>query len=770
MEGRNLQNRVLIVIALLCVLAITCVIRLFNLQIIHGETYRNQAEQRLLRAYPIKAARGEIVDRYGQPFLENRMGYVVQIQDISLDNDALNEEIVQLSRLVESQGKDLVSDFPIFYDDVNEYWGFTFTEGKESREQIKEVEKDSKEAIENGEEIDQDAAQKLREQQQGKLQEWKEEKKLTQYESAQQIASHYRQRYGVASQYDDADTRRIIAVRYDMEQTGFSQRNPYILARDVGEIVLQQIKEQSMNYPGVEVEIEPVRVYAQGNTAAHILGRVGKIYAEEYQELKSRGYGMNDTIGKEGLEKKLESYLRGTDGYKSVSMSRSGGVTEILQSQAAKPGNYARLSLDLDLQLAMEKALQEHITAAVDRNGAGAAIAIIPNTGEVLATASYPSFHPETFNADYDKLAKAKSKPLINRVFNGTYSPGSTFKPLTAIAGLETGEIEPNTYILDKGKYTYFDSYQPTCLIYSSSGATHGSIEVSEALGVSCNYFFYEVGRRVGIENLEKYAKLFGLGENTGIEVPESLGLMASPKHREEIGAEWYPGDVIQAAIGQSDNLFTPAQLANYIATFLNKGRRYRLHMVNEIVDYETKEVKERYNPVIEENFSIKDSTFAKVKEGMRQVVAEGTAKSAFVGSKYVAAGKTGTAEVPDGADNVLFVGFAPYDSPEIVVAVVIEHGASSTYAAKIARDIFDAYMELKEERADPDYKEKKKQREKEKEKERQEAMKNDPEASNKPQKTAGPVPTATSQRGQEPVMTESPENNGDTAIGEGTL
>ena len=288
------------------------------------------------------------------------------------------------------------------------------------------------------------------------------------------------------------------------------------------------------------------------------------------------------------------------------------------------------------------------------------------------------------------------SKPLINRAFSGTYSPGSTFKPLTAIAALETGVITPDTYIVDKGKYTYYD-YQPTCLIYSSTGATHGTIEVSEAIGVSCNYFFYDVGRRTGIDVIDEYATKFGLGENTGIELPESTGILASPKTREKAGGIWYPGDVLQAAIGQSDNMFTPAQLASYVCTILNKGTRYSLHLIDEVVNYDTKEVIYKYEPKVLSESHISDSTYEAVKSGMRQVVTSGTASASFATSKYKAAGKTGTAEVPGGADNVLFVGFAPYDDPEIVIAVVIEHGAKSSFAANVAREVFDAYMEIKE-------------------------------------------------------------------------
>jgi len=691
MDGRNPSGRYLVILAIIGVLVLTCIIRLFDLQVVKGNTYRATAEKRLVQAYPVKAPRGEILDRYGEPFIRNRMGYALQLQKISIENDDLNDEILELATLVLTNGGELMTEFPIYYDEETEDFGYTMTEGYTARRRVVEAR-----------ETDTEAAEQIAKAQQKALSDWKEEKKLTGYSSAREIAEYYRSRYRLSGKYTDPEALIIVSVRYDMEESGFGGSNPYILARDIGEETLQMIKENGEKYPGVAIEMEPIREYAHAGCAAHILGRCDKIYAEEYQELKSKGYGMNDIIGKDGLEKVLESYLKGTDGYKSVSMAKGGGATELLQSQAVKPGNYASLTLDLQLQLAAEKALEENITAAVSRNGAGGAIAIVPSTGEVLALASYPDYDPATFVEEYDELLASKSKPLINRVLDGLYSPGSTFKPLTAIAGLETGVITPNTYIQDKGKYTFFPGYQPTCLIYSQKKETHGYIEVAEALGVSCNYFFFEVGRLCGIETLNDYAKRFGLGEVTGIELGESKGLVAGPEHREKLGQPWYPGDVIQAAIGQSDNQFTPAQLASYIATVLNKGRRYRLHMVGEVVDYDTKEVVMRNNPEVLSETTIQDSTYDKIKAGMRQVVTNGTAKAAFETAKYQAAGKTGTAEVPDGADNVLFVGFAPYENPEIVVAVVIEHGATSHFAAKTARQIMDAYMELKEERLAP--------------------------------------------------------------------
>ena len=752
MDGRIDYKRYFILMILVGVIILTCIIRLFDLQIVHGDRYRQIAEQRLVRAYPVKAPRGEILDRYEKAFVKNRMGYTVQFQKVDVTDDELNEEIIRVARIIRKCGGELEAEFPVFYLENEKKWVYTYTVAKP------ENAKGEDEAEEESAGIDQKAVEELRKKKKEELKTWKEENDIDDMEDPGRIIDHFRNKYAVAGKYNDVEVLTIVSVRHDMERSNFGERNPYVIARDINEIAVQQIKEQGIDLPGVEVEIEPVRVYAEGSSAAHILGRTGIIYAEEYEELKDHGYGMNDIVGKDGLEKVLESYLKGTDGYKSVSMSRDGGDHEILASQEVKPGNYVKLTLDLELQKAMEASLRENITAAAGRNGAGGAIAIVPGTGEVLALASYPSYNPETFDEDYEDLVQAKAKPLYNRVLNGTYSPGSTLKPLTAIAGLETGVIEPDTYIVDRGKYTFFDSYQPTCLVYSSSGGTktHGTIEVAEALGVSCNYFFFDVGRKVGIEKMDEYAEKFGLGEKTGIELAENKGQMASPELREKNGGTWYPGDVIQTAIGQSDSLFTPAQLANYIATMLNGGTRYQLHLVNEIVDYDTHKAVKKTKTKVLEQISLSESTVAKVREGMRRVVTSGTAKEAFKDSEYKAAGKTGTAEVPDGADNVLFVGFAPYDNPEIVVAVVIEHGANSHYAAKIARDVFDAYMELKQERSNPDSSNRMKTDDREEEREKIPAQEDQEEKES-------------SNKGKAPVDVTEPKKK-DDAIGDGTL
>ncbi len=702
-SGRRLG----IVIAIALILAMVCFVRLFDLQIVNGSNYEGQANRRLVRAYSMPAPRGEILDCNDRPIVENRMGGSIQIQKIDIEEDEFNRILYDAAYLAALYGGEIESLFPVVMNEITEELEFNFdiesNGGTRKVEGVKPITKTESVVKEkdNAEDEDTEDRQKRIEEKRKKdeeaLAKWKKENKLNEYTSPEQIVDYYKKKYSVSSEFDDKKALTVVAIRYAMEKGRFSEKNPYTLARDVDEIVQQQIKEQFMRFRGVEIIIEPIRIFSNGTMASHIIGRTGRIYAEEYEEMKDKGYGMTDIIGKDGLEKVLEPYLKGQDGYKSVEMNRGGGVTQIIGNSEPKPGNFARLTLNIELQKTMERALREQILTSVGTNGAGAAIAVDPQTGGVLAMASYPSYDLTTFNEDYEDLINSKAKPLINRVLSGTYSPGSTFKPLTAIAALETGVITSGTYIADKGKYTYYDSYQPTCLVYSSTGATHGTIEVSEAIGVSCNYFFYDVGRRTGIETIDDYATKFGLGQNTGIELPESTGILASPKAREAAGGIWYPGDVLQASIGQSDNMFTPAQLASYVCTILNRGKRYSLHLIDEVVDYDTDEVVFKNEHKVLSNTPILDSTFNAVKSGMRQVVTMGTAQAAFATSKYKAAGKTGTAEVPDGRDNVLFVGFAPYDDPEIVIAVIIEHGEKSVFAANVARTVFDAYMDIRD-------------------------------------------------------------------------
>ncbi len=666
--SKNIKVRLIVMCGLIAAFFLFCLIRLVDLQIVNGESYKKISDNRMIRAYSIKAPRGEIFDMYGRPLVTNSMGYIIQIQSMDKKNSSLNDTLIKLFKIAEENGFEYANDFPIKTTSYKISFG------------DKKSEKENKEAFVK----------------------WKKEKKLDEKFDAKAVVDYYAKRYNVSEKYTKQEILDVVSVRYTMELREFSITNPYVFATDIDIYTVQKIKEHSSKLPGVYIEIEPIREYVNGNMASHILGRTGVIFEEEYNELKDRGYRMDDIIGKEGLEKVLEKYLKGTDGYKRVEQTKSGSVSQVLSVKETETPNYAVLTLDAKLQAATEEALKKSIIdAAAARGGdcrSGAAVAVDVSTGAVLAMASYPDFDPKEYTKNYDELLKDPTKPLFNRALNGGYTPGSTFKPLTSIAALENGVISPNTKIVDQGIYKYYaPSYQPTCLVWKNSGKTHGSINVSEAIGVSCNYFFYEVGRLCGIETINEYAKKFGLGEKTGIELSESTGIVAGPEYREKIGQTWYPGDTLQAAIGQSDNMYTPAQLASYVSTILNKGKRFRLHLISEVKSYKTGEIVYKSIPEVISDNPISDSTFNAVKDGMRRVTADGTASGVFQDFPISVAGKTGTAEVTGGSDTVLFVGFAPYDNPQIAVAVVLEHGATSSFAARTARNMFECYFGIAE-------------------------------------------------------------------------
>ena len=663
-----MKNRYIIIYIFILLISALILHRLFSLQIIEGESYRVVSDSRLARSIPIKAPRGEILDRYGRPLVTNRVGYSVAVSKIDDDKTAMNRMILNLCNLSQNEGLDYEDTLPISGD---EPFIFTF-DGNTEEEKL---EKEAQFRIENS----YDSAV-----------------------SAADIIEKYIKKYEISEKYSKAEIRKICGMRYAMEKRSFSSNNPYIFLKDVDINLVTQLKEQKENFPYITVYEEPVREYVCGTVAAHILGRTGIIDADEYAVLKNSGYGMNDYLGKQGAEKAFEKYLKGTDGANSLERKIKDGKSEIVYSRDPIPGNSVVLTLDLDLQRAAEKSLEENIKKIArsskindghDAN-AGAAVAIDVKTGEILALASYPSYDPAKFNKLYNELLSDPAKPMFNRAINGAYEPGSTYKPAVAVAALEESLVTPNEKITDKGVYKYL-GHDFACWIYRSSRGTHGSINTSQALQHSCNYFFYEMGRRLGIDNINKYSEMFGLGDYTGIELEneEAKGQIANPEAREKAGGEWYPGDVLQAAIGQSDNLFTPIQLANYTATLANGGALYNAHLLKSVKSNKTYEIIEEKEPEVRSNIEIKQQNYNAVLEGMRLVAAEGTASSVFQGFPVQTAGKTGSAQVSRGSANGIYIGFAPFDDPQIAVAVVVEHGGSGGKVSYIGRDIFEEYF-----------------------------------------------------------------------------
>ena len=649
-------------VALCCFVSFS---RLIDLQLVHGEDYKQLSHERIVNTTSVAAPRGEILDRNGNPLVKNKTGFSLEIHYIKGRKEPeLNALINSLCALLEENGKQVIFSFP-----VSEENHFTLSDDD--------------------------------------IVAWKKDKNFSEIATVNEVLDYYSKQYDVDSSYTKYQKRDIIGVRYEMERTGFSANTPYVLAEDIGEVLLAKIKEKSGQYPGVVISAAPVRQYVEGSMAAHILGRTGRIYKEEYEQLKDKNYSMNDMIGKEGIEKCFEEYLKGTDGINGVEQSLDGRRVKLIESVIPKPGNNVILTLDTNLQKTAEQALADTISMIKNKSGGGsghdaecgALAAIDVNTGEILALASYPSYDPAHFNENYEILSHDKNLPMFNRAIGGAYEPGSTFKMLTAVAALEEGVITPHDFIEDKGIYKYYEDYQPACWIYNSNHLTHGYQNVSEAIENSCNYFFYDIGRRTGIENIDKYARLAGLGEPTGIELvsEENTGRLASPEAREKNGEVWNPGDTLQTAIGQSDNMFTPLQMANYLATIVNGGTRYKAHLVKNVRSPENGKLLYEAKPEVLGQIQMKPENYKAVMEGMKNVLELGTASKVFDGFDISAGGKTGTAEVSGGSDNAIFVGFAPFDHPTVAVCVVIEHGAHGADAGYAVRAVLEEYFKSKE-------------------------------------------------------------------------
>ncbi len=660
---RNKINRFNVISAIVILLTCVIFVRLFNLQVVNGVTYREQSERRLLKSHSVTATRGEITDRYGRPLVTSRMGFDLIAYKEYIENENLNQLILDTVNILEKYDVSYYDTLPISEDGE-----FIFDSPDYSAET-----------------------------------EFKKDNDFDSSMTSTDILRELLERYEIDNKYTVSEKRKIVGVRFEMELRSFNTSTPYRIASDVPMEVVSYIREQSEKFTGIDVSVEPIRVNVNGSVASHILGRVGRIYKEEYDVLKDKGYGMNDILGKDGIEKIMEDNLKGTDGVQSIEQGLDGRTMKVLENQEPTPGNNVILTLDLELQKIAENSLAQviqNMSTNPESLGAsaGAVVVVDVNNGEILAMASYPTFNQNTFNEDYKSLLENSAKPMWNRAISGTYAPGSTFKMLTAVAALESGVTDKNEIINDLGIYRYYESsnYTPACWIYNDYGRTHGNQNVSQALENSCNYYFYEVGRRMGIDKLTEYGKKFGLGEYTGIELTgEAKGIFASREYREKIDSVWYPGDTLQAAIGQSDHVFTPIQLANYVATLANGGTRYKLHLIKEVKSGVDSKTVYKSEPEIVEKIDIKEENYKAIIDGMRAVSETGTASNVFAGYPIPVGGKTGTASVPQGTANALFVAVAPLDDPQIAIAIVVEHGGHGNYVAPIAKNIISYYMQL---------------------------------------------------------------------------
>ncbi len=648
------KSRIAILSVAFAAVLILFVVRLVKLQLIDGDYYRTQSLERVVTKTVEESARGEILDRYGLPLVQNKTVLSVNL-DLNICKD-VNGTISAMISVFDSYKQEYTDLLPI--SDSEPY---IYTEETLPKEFYNFLEK----------------------------------RKISTSATAETVISGLISYYKL-EEYSPAMARAIIGVRYSMFRSGSPSIYPF--ASGVSVEIITALKERD-EMIGVEISTGYSRSYTEENFASHILGYIGPISANEYETRKDQGYALTDTVGKDGIEKICEDVLRGKDGYRYIEVNSAGAVTSELEGEKAQFGSDVILTIGKNMQQITEESLASAVEGAKKLNGeeaatAAAAVFMEIETGEILSMASNPDYNLATFYEDYAELSQSSSSPYVNRAVSGAFPPGSTWKIVTAIAGLEEGIITKNTTYRCTGRYTYYSDYQPTC--YESN--VHGVVNVESALQKSCNCFFYEVGRQLGSDKLAEYAALLGFGSKTGIELSgEISGSIASKTAREEAGGIWNGGENLMAAIGQSDNVVTPLQLTNLVATVAGNGVRTKPYLIRSITNRDTGETTETPS-VQKETLQISEKTLQTVRNGMYKVVNEqgGTVYSYFRDFDIVSvAAKSGTAEYAKGHPTVLISGYAPANDPKIAFTVVIEHGGkgANAYTSQVVKDVLSYYF-----------------------------------------------------------------------------
>ena len=660
-------------------IGIILIVQLFNLQIVHGAKYREESNTRLTRESTLEATRGEILDRSGNVLVSSSQKFNLELYKSKIDTNALNDSILKIIQVLEKYNVSYVDSFPIKIDPFE----YTIVDTN--------------------------------------LSNWKSNNGIDENATAEEAFYKFKDKYKIQNT-DISEIRKIIAIRYAIVQEGYSSTKSLTIAKDIPREAVAEFSEEGDEFPGINISVQPVRQYKQGTLASHILGYASKIGSEEYQKKKDE-YNQNDIIGKTGIEAVFEKYLKGKNGTKQIDMAVDGTITAEVVEKEAVAGSNVVLTIDSQLQKIAEEALKDNIEKiknggfgkSYDAKG-GSCVVMNVKTGEVLAMASYPDYNPQSFadgisNEEWKSYNENKSYPLLNKCIQSAYEPGSIFKMVTAIAGLESGNISLTEKINDTGVYKKYGA-EWKCWYYTDYHRGHGYLNVIGAIEKSCNFFFYETADRMGIDTLDKYATYFGLGRKTGIELPsETAGTLASKDYVKSIKGSWNPGDTINAAIGQGYNKFTPLQMTKYISMIANGGNNVNVSIVKTIQNADGTEVsKDEINEYVKEklglteenteNITLNKDYVNAVREGMKSVTSgeSGTAYVRFKDFNIKVGGKTGSAEAGKDANgndivNAWFAAFAPYDDPEIAVVVMVENGGHGNYTAEAVRNIMAEYF-----------------------------------------------------------------------------
>lgn len=688
MNKRLIKPSRLLAMAIILVLLLTVyLVFLYDLQIIQGEEYYNRSNELSTETSTVTATRGNIFDRYGRLMVGNTECYNLKIDtDKLFANEDPNAVILELVELVESFGDSYTDDLPISMEPPFEYL-----------EDMTEIQRTMLDAYYVRQELDPNS-------------------------SAVELMSYMRTRYEIDNSYTAEEMRIIAGVRYSINVRYAVNTADYVFVEDASMKLISSIMEQKL--VGIDVERAYVRKYST-EYAAHILGYTGLMTQEEYERYSLLDYANDAMVGKDGIEYAFESYLHGKDGEVIETKNAAGTVLSTVYTKEPEPGNHIYLTIDSVLQEQTERILasgvealkrtQEQTKAEAAARGepvdpefkdeitGAAAVVVDVRTGEPLAMASWPTYDVSTVIENYQELMETPNAPLFNRALLGTYAPGSTFKPCTAIAALTQGIINTEYKVKCEGVFTKYaaDGYAPECWIWAK-GYTHDEETVTYAIRDSCNYFFYTIANELGVDSMGEFAHNFGLGVSTGIELVEATGNMSNrANHADYAGTEWRIGDTLQAGIGQADSIFTPLQMAEYCATVANGGTRYSASILKSIRSYDYSEKLYEREPEILSTVESADYNWAAVHEGMYEVLHDWANNSKnvehWVDCEWEVAGKTGTAQKGENIQNDgLFMCYAPYDDPEVAIFVVVERGGAGANVQFIARNIMDAYITIR--------------------------------------------------------------------------
>lgn len=656
MDPKRFTRRLVALGAAMFLVALVFVVTLFDAQIVHGDDYLAKSIRTNAKVETVKGTRGVITDCNGKVLVSNRAIYTLNFDASLVSSDELNDALLRLIELMNAQGVEIRDILPLSQETP-----YVYDTAKGGVRTLVKYLVSLK---------------------------WMDEKNVDEDGLPTSItgpALYLRlcSEYGVSEALPDDTARTLVGLRYALASARLNGSTVFEFASDVDVALISLIKDGS--YAGVQVDTSSVRVY-ETDYAAHVLGYTGSI--EDWDDYKDKdGYTLASIVGKSGAESAFEEYLHGSDGKRLVTFNDSGKVTGELYSVEPKPGSTVALTIDIDFQEDVEQALESTVTAMTKADGIdrGAAVAVVQvGTGDVLALASYPTYSLSTFRDEIAALTSDTMQPMWNRATQGTYAPGSTLKPLTAIAALESGATTVRETLYDSGKWVYPGYSASYTYCWKRSG--HGSLNVRGAIMNSCNYYFAEMGYRMGMDTLRKYYADFGLGSPTGIEIGDAAGRLPSQNEGENL-APW-------AAFGQANQLYTPLQLANYIATLSGGGDRYTTHLLKNVRESGTGALEYVYDAEPVQTIAMSEENLSAVLAGMHDLATDGAVSQYFKDCIVDAAAKTGTIQTGDTKNNNgAFVCFAPYDDPQIAVAIVIEKGGTGAALASTAVQVLNAYF-----------------------------------------------------------------------------